>query len=126
MNSSNVSHFTDGEIKEQLNILGFKNIPRDKFELFKRDLEKLINSENSANSSLSFTESNQPLQISYQYENNRKKVTFPYEKTLSVSTQKILNDTENAENTENDLSFVSVTTTNSIIDNKVIKRKIIR
>lgn len=124
MNSSNVSHFTDQEIKEQLNILGFKNIPRDKFELFKRDLEKLINSETSANCSQSFTESCHTIQDD---ENeNRKKVTFPYEKTLTVSSPKNLNDTENGENTENDLSFISVTTTNSIIDNKVMKRKIIR
>lgn len=30
--------FTDDEIKEQLSNLGFKSIPRDKFEMFKKGI----------------------------------------------------------------------------------------
>lgn len=33
--SSNISEFTDDEIREQLNCLGFKNVPKDKFKQFK-------------------------------------------------------------------------------------------
>ena len=33
--SSNLSEFTDDEIKEQLNYLGFKNVPKEKFNQFK-------------------------------------------------------------------------------------------
>ena len=32
---SSVAEFTDDEIKEQLQYLGFKNVPRDKFNQFK-------------------------------------------------------------------------------------------
>ena len=32
---SNSNQFTDQEIREQLNCLGFKNIPQDKFNQFK-------------------------------------------------------------------------------------------
>ena len=34
----NTSMFTDEEIKEQLKSLGFSNIPRDKFEMFKKGI----------------------------------------------------------------------------------------
>ena len=33
--STNSNQFTDEEIREQLNCLGFKNIPQDKFKQFK-------------------------------------------------------------------------------------------
>ncbi|CAF0825912.1 unnamed protein product [Brachionus calyciflorus] len=133
MNSSNMSHFTDEEIKEQLNILGFRNIPKEKFDMFKKDLEKLIVSETSLNNSIHSSVNSELISARNYQENdllNRKKVTFPYERTLSLSQPKNKSEKQEEddeeENTENDTSLVSVTTTSSVVDNKVIKRKIIR
>ena len=38
--SSNLSEFTDDEIREQLECLGFKNVSKDKFNQFKTGLPK--------------------------------------------------------------------------------------
>lgn len=34
-NTSNLNEFTDAEIREQLEYLGFKNVSKDKFDQFK-------------------------------------------------------------------------------------------
>uniref|UniRef100_A0A0B6Y8Z5 Centriolar and ciliogenesis-associated protein HYLS1 C-terminal domain-containing protein n=1 Tax=Arion vulgaris TaxID=1028688 RepID=A0A0B6Y8Z5_9EUPU len=49
--------FTDGEIREELARLGYKDVPEDKLADFKKDLMRLIHSERSKNSS--FNSSNE-------------------------------------------------------------------
>ncbi|CAG5134863.1 unnamed protein product [Candidula unifasciata] len=44
--------FTDGEIREELARLGYKDVPEDKLVEFKKDLMRLIHSEKSKNNSL--------------------------------------------------------------------------
>ena len=60
-----------------------------------------------------------------------KKVSFPDDSQIinslnNTDLDQTNNDHENDDLNENDQSFASITTTSSIIDNKVIKRKIIR
>ncbi|KAK2156559.1 hypothetical protein LSH36_210g04007 [Paralvinella palmiformis] len=44
--------FTEDEIREQLEILGYTNVPMERLQEFKRDLEHLVKRERSKNSSL--------------------------------------------------------------------------
>ena len=122
MNSSIGNEFTDQEIKEQLKKLGFKNISQEKFNQFKRDLEKLIANEITMNSTdASFVAVNN-------FDSNKIKkhvhVTFPdrSQRQVDQHDEQSLLEGEN----EVDQSFVSITTTSSIVDNKVLKRKIVR
>jgi hydrolethalus syndrome protein 1 len=144
---SNGNQFTDQEIREQLNCLGFKNIPQEKFNQFKNDLEKLISSEISMNSS-SLTDSYMPsdttgfkyshqknsltdnINEQYLMRNNTSKIAKKVSFIPDVKDPAQKNNREGFdeyEESEDDQSFASVTTTtSSIIDNKVIKRKIVR
>lgn len=57
MNSSiNDFDFTDDEIREQLELLGFKNVSQSKFNSFKEDLRKLIENERSSEESQIFNQ----------------------------------------------------------------------
>lgn len=44
--------FTEDEIRDQLEVLGYKDVPNERLMEFKRDLEQLVKSERSKNSSL--------------------------------------------------------------------------
>lgn len=48
--------FTDDEIREQLELLGFKNVSTKKFQSFKDDLRKLIHTERSSDESKIFND----------------------------------------------------------------------
>ncbi|KAH9488146.1 hypothetical protein Btru_064950 [Bulinus truncatus] len=48
----NTMEFTDGEIREELARLGYRDVPEEKLVEFKKDLKKLITSERSKNNSL--------------------------------------------------------------------------
>ena len=96
--------------------------------ILQKDLEKLIAQEVSINSNANNSDifpshaehfDNQEFQNDQKLYKN-KKVTFPDDSHLV--------DRECAEDNENDCdqSFASIVTTSSIVDNKVIKRKIIR
>jgi hypothetical protein len=147
---SNLNEFTDDEIREQLELLGFKNVSKDKFNQFKSDLEKLIAQEVSINSNTSYSEYYQnkknndnddllktrsnrarsisPVQVlnNQEYSSDKfyknKKVTFPDESQLIDGRY----EEKNEEDAESDQSFASIVTTSSIVDNKVLKRKVIR
>jgi len=131
--SSNMSEFTDDEIREQLECLGFKNVSKEKFTQFKTDLEKLITQEVSINTTNSEfyqpvvnnrrANSASPSRLDQLHDrlnrNNLKKVTFPNDSQLAE-------DNEAEADNDSDQSFTSIVTTSSIVDNKVFKRKIIR
>lgn len=97
-------------------------------------MEKLITNENSINTSNSFLnseacESVRSISKDMLNVNKHKKVSFPDERPTGLLESIGLNQSEDQsiENVnEHDASFVSVTTTSSIVDNKVFKRKIIR
>ena len=148
--SNFINEFTDDEIKEQLNCLGFKNVPKDKFNQFKSELEKLITQEISMNTTndsdnnnnnynqyqaytdtpittnkssntddnLGFRHRNQLIiPVEKNSNNHFKKVTFPDNETASI-----VDDSDCLEQ-----SFASITTTtSSIVNNKLIKRKVVR
>lgn len=146
--SSQLNEFTDDEIREQLELLGFKNVSKDKFNQFKNDLEKLIAQEVSINNSnTSYSEYYQakmttsiaedrtsPVHVlnhrhqhSHQeYPNDKfyknKKVTFPDDSHLIDGRY----DENKEEAYDSDQSFASIVTTSSVVDNKVLKRKVIR
>ena len=54
-----------------------------------------------------------------------KRVTFPSDSQI-VRSSSFNNLSEHEQDNEHEQSFASITTTSSIIDNKIIKRKIIR
>lgn len=141
--SSGLNEFTDEEIREQLEYLGFKNVSKEKFKQFKDDLEKLIAQEVSINSNTSYSDYYQNRKASNEFENSRmsnsmspneifnsdekylknKKVTFPNDSHL---VNGINDDNDGEIDEEIDQSFASIITTSSIVDNKVMKRKIIK
>jgi len=120
-NSGLINEFTDDEIREQLNCLGFKNVPKDKFNQFKSELEKLITHEISMNTTSNNDDIDQyPIMSKSTKSNDNyhfKKVTFPDNETTNL-----VDDSDCLEQ-----SFASITTTtSSIVNNKLIKRKVVR
>ena len=93
-------------------------------------MEKLITSEISFNSSINSSNThNYDKEDTNDFKMNRyKRVTFPNDSQI-VKDSSVLNHTIENNLEVNDClndSFASVTTTSSIVDNKVIKRKIMR
>jgi hypothetical protein len=114
--------------------------------LYFKDLEKLITSEisNSSSNSLSIDTTNVINEHSslsnqhdssyifssspHQFKNKEiktKRVTFPSDSQI-VRSSSFNNVNEYEQDNEQEQSFASITTTSSIVDNKIIKRKIIR
>jgi hypothetical protein len=156
------NEFTDNEIREQLQLLGFKNFSQEKFSQFKRDLEKLISEEVSINNEndnhadenrkATRTTLEEKLdgidddfrarademrlrehQMHHQQLLRNKHVTFPSDSQIITNlscfkqTQQHQNNNKNTNHESSDESEKSfISTTSSIVDNRVMKRKIRR
>ncbi|CAD5123882.1 DgyrCDS12189 [Dimorphilus gyrociliatus] len=93
--SENSLGFTEDEIKEQLETFGYRNVPRDRLIAFKKDLEKLVESERSKSNSLAgsetssqTSESSGPIvsRSNNVKENYDPKVTYPVNRNVFKST----------------------------------------
>lgn len=85
---------------------------------------KLIVSETSSNNTTSREDEPDPALNMRVVGTSSKRVTFPDEETMTSMNEGDYDDDD--QNDPAETSFVSVTTTSSIVDNRLMKRKIAR